>query len=90
MSFRRAARAALTGIPWVLAVLVLAAFSVSCVGGGTHRSPVDPNHSAYVTLPETGAVLQLHIDGATGKRVWPEVMPVSRWPWRIESGRSTS
>jgi 6-phosphogluconolactonase len=66
MSFRRAARAALTGVPLVLAVLMLAAFSVSCVGGGTHRTRVDPNHSAYVTLPQTGAVLQLHIDGTTG------------------------
>ena len=30
----------------------------------------------------------LNIDGATGKLFWPEVMPVSRWPMRIESGSS--
>ena len=30
------------------------------------------------------------IDGATGNRAWPEVIVVSRWPRRIESGRSLS
>ena len=29
-------------------------------------------------------------DGATGKRFWPDVMVVRRWPARIDSGRSSS
>ena len=29
-------------------------------------------------------------DGAIGKRDWPEVIVVSRCPWRIDSGRSWS
>jgi hypothetical protein len=33
---------------------------------------------------------QRNIDGAIGKRFWPEVIPVSRWPERTESGRSRS
>jgi hypothetical protein len=27
-------------------------------------------------------------DGATGKLVWPLVIVVMRWPWRMESGSS--
>ena len=32
----------------------------------------------------------LNFDGAIGKRAWPDVMVVSRWPMRTESGRSLS
>ena len=32
----------------------------------------------------------LYFDGAMGKRAWPEVMVVRRWPMRTESGRSLS
>ncbi len=69
MSFLRAARAARAsenGFPRILVavVLVLAGLSLSCGGSGYTRSA--PNHSAYVTLPQRGSVLQLNIDGATG------------------------
>ncbi len=69
MSFLRAARAARaseSGFPRILvaAVVVLAGLSLSCGGSGYTRSA--PNHSAYVTLPRRGSVLQLNIDGATG------------------------
>lgn len=75
MSFFRAARAALAGRSRVrqiltlrsvviLAVIVLAALSLSC--GNNNHSPGAPSHSAYVTLPGTGNVLLLHIDGPTG------------------------
>jgi 6-phosphogluconolactonase (cycloisomerase 2 family) len=72
MSFSRAARAALAGktclrrmtaAAVVCIILVLAMLSLSC-GGSYSRSA--PNHSAYVTLPATGNVLLLHIDGANG------------------------
>jgi hypothetical protein len=33
---------------------------------------------------------KLKTDGATGNRVCPLVMVVMRWPWRMDSGRSTS
>ncbi len=33
-------------------------------------------------------LLNLKIEGATGKRACPLVIPVSLCPWRIESGRS--
>src|SRR5437016_5916458 len=32
----------------------------------------------------------LNFDGATGKRVWPLVMVVSRWPLMTDAGRSLS
>jgi 6-phosphogluconolactonase (cycloisomerase 2 family) len=69
MSFLRAARAALAGqngshrILATMAVF-LAGIFISC-GGSSHHS-VAPNHSAYVTLPASGSVALLHIDGATG------------------------
>jgi len=31
-----------------------------------------------------------NFDGAIGKRAWPDVMVVSRWPMRTVSGRSLS
>src|SRR6267154_4045305 len=69
MSFLRAARAALAGQSGshrILATMavVLAGIFISC-GGSSHHS-VAPNHSAYVTLPASGSVALLHIDGATG------------------------
>jgi 6-phosphogluconolactonase len=65
MSVLSAARAALAGVPRIIVTVGLAAFCVSC-GSSDRLSAVNPNHSAYVTLPQTGAVLLLHIDGATG------------------------
>jgi 6-phosphogluconolactonase len=70
MSFLRAALAALAGqnrlprISVAVAVL-LAVFSLSC-GSSSHKTPTGPNHNAYVSLPDQGAVGLLHIDGATG------------------------
>jgi 6-phosphogluconolactonase len=72
MSFFRAARAALPGqtclrrIPAggaILITLVLAGLFLSC---GNSYSRSAPNHNAYVTLPLTGNVLLMHIDGASG------------------------
>jgi len=70
MSFLRAARAALPGQRGlrqilVVMVVVLAGFSLSC---SNTRSSQDrgPNHIAYVTLPSTGQVLLLNINGVTG------------------------
>ena len=70
MSFLRAARAALAGqsyLPRILAAatVVLAGLSLSC-GNSSHTNPTGPNHKAYVTLPDRGSVLLLHINGATG------------------------
>src|SRR6185295_11073416 len=39
-------------------------------------------------MPHLPCCLNLYFDGAMGKRAWPEVMVVRRWPWRTESGRS--
>src|SRR5260370_706080 len=71
MSFLRAARAALAGqncLPQILvavvAVVVLAGLSLSCVSSS--HSTAGPNHNAYITLPSRGSVLLLHINGATG------------------------
>lgn len=70
MSFLRAARAALvrnTGIPQVLVavVVLLAGLSLSC-SNNTKSTPLGLTHSAYITLPQRGSVLLLHIDGTTG------------------------
>ena len=70
MSFLRAARAALVGQTGLRRILVavavvLAGLSLSC-GNSSHSTPTGPNHNAYVTLPDTGSVLLLHINGATG------------------------
>ena len=70
MSFQRAARAALASqscLPRILAVVViviLAGLSLSCGSSGSQGTV--PGHNAYVTLPSTGQVLLLHINGATG------------------------
>lgn len=71
MSFLRAARAALAGqssLPRILVAVVvivmLAGLPLSC-GNGSQKGTA-PSHSAYVTLPGTGNVLLLYIDGATG------------------------
>ena len=71
MSFLRAARAALASQSRFLrmlvaaTVVVLAAFSLSC-GTNMHVNPNGPSHTAYVTLPGKGTVLQLHINNGTG------------------------
>jgi 6-phosphogluconolactonase (cycloisomerase 2 family) len=44
-------------------ILLLAGFSLSC---GNSSTSTGLGHSAYVTLPKTGSVALLHIDGATG------------------------
>jgi 6-phosphogluconolactonase len=70
MSFQRAARAALAGQTClrrilVAVVVILAGLSFSC-GNSSPSPPAGRNHNAYVTLPQSGSVLLLHIDGATG------------------------
>ncbi len=75
MSFLGAARAALmdktlTDKTWssriiVGTVVALAIFSLSC-GSSSHTGSTAPNHSAYVTLPDRGSVLLLHINGSNG------------------------
>jgi 6-phosphogluconolactonase (cycloisomerase 2 family) len=73
MSFLRAAcaaRAGQSGLSRVLValavviVVVLAGLTLSC-GNSSFKTTV-PNQNAYVTLPASGSVLQLHINGATG------------------------
>ena len=69
MSFLRAARAALAGqsSPYIIlsvVAVVLSGFFISC-GSSSHSSSA-PNHNAYVTLPASGSVALLHINGATG------------------------
>src|SRR5271168_2731745 len=70
MSFLRAARAALAGqtcLPRifvaVVVIVILAGLSLSC---STTTKTIVPTHSAYVTLPATGSVLLLSINGANG------------------------
>ena len=41
-------------------------------------------------MPLSPCLANLKIDGATGNRVCPEVIVVSRWPLRMLSGRSLS
>ena len=41
-------------------------------------------------MPHSPCWANLYLDGAIGNRFWPDVMVVSRWPCRIESGRSLS
>jgi len=70
MSFQRAARAARVGqtcLRRTLAavVVVLAGFSLSC-SNSSPSTPTGRNHNAYVTLPASGSVLLLYIDGSTG------------------------
>lgn len=74
MSFFGAARAALAGqirlrqtlaaTIAVLFVVVFAGLLLSC--DTTSIGAAEPSHDAYVSLPGTGNVLLLHIDGATG------------------------
>jgi 6-phosphogluconolactonase len=71
MSFSRAARAVLAGQEYlrpVLAAIVVVFLtlpSISCNGNG--RLPVTgTGNTAYVTVPNNGSVLKLHIDGANG------------------------
>ena len=73
MSFLRAACAAPAGqsvfprnrrVLFVIAIVALAGLSLSC--GTNSHLPGPPNHDAYVTLPATVSVLQLHIDGSNG------------------------
>src|SRR5881628_840167 len=46
--------------------------------------------SSETHIPHLPCCANLYLDGATGKRAWPEVMVVSRWPIRTELGRSLS
>jgi DNA-binding beta-propeller fold protein YncE len=72
MSFQRAARAALagqSGLPRILVAVVvvsLAGLSLSCGNSSSSGTTRGLSHNAYVTLPATGSVLLLHINGATG------------------------
>lgn len=70
MSFLRAAHAlarqsCLSRI-LVAAVVILAGLSLSCNSSTTHTPTAAPGHIAYVTLPATGSVLLLNINGANG------------------------
>jgi len=51
---------------------------------------VHGSSSVFIHMPDRPACLNSHFDGAMGKRFWPEVIVVRRWPMRIESGRSLS
>ena len=46
--------------------------------------------SSQTHMPLLPCRANLYFDGAIGNRFWPEVIVVSRWPIRIESGRSLS
>ena len=46
--------------------------------------------SSQTHMPHWPCWANLNFDGAIGNRFWPEVIVVSRWPMRIESGRSLS
>lgn len=68
MSFLWAARAALANqkcFRWMVAAVavVLAGLSVSCGGSSSSSSA---SHNAYVTQPQIGSVLLLHINNSTG------------------------
>jgi len=71
MGFHRAAYAAISGSSRLRAVMAATALifvsvaSISC-GSSSHGAPRASSHNAYVTLPDRGSLLLLHIDGATG------------------------
>src|SRR5208282_4200649 len=44
--------------------------------------------SSLSVVPDFPAGLKLKMEGATGRVDWPEVMPVMRWPMRMDSGKS--
>ena len=46
--------------------------------------------SSLIHMPDWPCCANLYFDGAIGNRAWPLVIVVSRWPLRIESGRSLS
>ena len=46
--------------------------------------------SSDTHMPLLPCCWKRYFEGAIGKRAWPEVMVVRRWPWRTESGRSLS
>jgi len=71
MRFPKAARPVLGGSKYLrpmlaaIPLLCLAAQFISCSGNG--RLPTTgTGNTAYLTLPNEGSILQLHIDGATG------------------------
>jgi 6-phosphogluconolactonase len=71
MSFPRAARPVLVGPRYLrpmlaaIAILCLAGQFISCSGNGKLPNTGTGN-TAYLTLPNQGGLLTLHIDGATG------------------------
>jgi hypothetical protein len=46
--------------------------------------------SSLTQRPHWPCCVNLNIEGATGRRVWPLVIVVIRWPLRTESGKSLS
>ena len=46
--------------------------------------------SSLTHMPHLPCWANLYFDGAIGKRAWPLVIVVSRWPLRMLSGRSLS
>lgn len=67
-----------------IAVLYLAGQFISCSGNGKLPTTGTGN-TAYVTLPNQGSVLQLHIDGATGAVAVQGSTPgyVGTTPWGL-------
>ena len=43
--------------------------------------------SSLIQVPLSPCSVELEDRGATGSEFWPEVMPVIRWPLRMESGQ---
>src|SRR6185295_5990696 len=46
--------------------------------------------SSLTHAPDCPCCLNANFEGATGKRDWPEVIVVRRWPPMIDGGRSLS
>ena len=44
--------------------------------------------SSLIDVPDWPHWRKPYFEAMTGKVFWPEVIPVSRWPMRIESGSS--
>ena len=51
-------------------------------------TPAKFGSNSLIGVPDRPWRLNLKIDGAIGSLPWPDVIVVSRWPWRIDGGRS--
>jgi 6-phosphogluconolactonase (cycloisomerase 2 family) len=84
MSFLGAACAARAGqsrlsriLVAVVAIIVVVSTALFLSCGNSHSSVTAPNQNAYVTLPASGSVLLLHINGATGAITMGAQTPVT-------------